>query len=898
MPAWYDERPPAGGGSRSRDQRSWKAPAEPRADSRWDDDLSDPSELSGWRQRQAEARQAQARAAVPPSARTAGRTPPRRGVPDPGSRPGGPPNPHNPQERDRGRPDVGRPDLDGHDPRGRVPGRPDMDGHDPRGRVPGLPDPGRPGVGSPDLSTPGSPGLRGRNARGRAPLPHEPVQPTAPGGPGTQVLDRGWQGPPPAAPDLADDRFRNRYGADRYDDDGYDHPDDVRADDRGRRRGRAPSTEPGPRPELPYVGGFDGLRAVALFAILAFHQGFEVARGGFLGISSFFTLSGFLVATMALAEWAQNGRLALPRFWEHRARRIVPALVFTIGLVVVLQVALRVGAGPGFRGDVLAALGQVLNWRYAYDGNGFASVLTDPSPVQHLWSMSLLAQITVVFPLAFVGVMKLTGKRWRRAGAVFGLAAAASFLAASMTADRSGNDGIAYFGTHTRLGELLVGVVLAYAVLSPGVRRVVETPTGATAVRYGAPVALVVLAWLWHSTGLYSTNLFGGVTALNAVLTAWVIFAVTIPGPATTLLGSLPLRTVGKFSYAAYLLHWPIFLLLDDERLGVDGPLLFLARLGATLGAAALVTFGLERPFRTRVNLRRPQLALALGLCAVVVAAATVVLPEQPPAGVSLAIDDGNGAGDLDVVVPSGDEVASIALVGGSLAGSMPPGFEAWNSDNADEQVRVHTHVAADCPLSGPGPVRLAGEVVGEGTDCVGFGPRLPRLLDDAGADVVVVVPGVGDLGEREIDRQWLHLGDPVYDAWLRQHLRDLADTLEDADVPVVWATAPHVRLAPGGDIDGDWTSVADNDPARVDRLNEIIRDVASGRDGSTVVDLGAWAQRLPRGEFASGQRAEGRDLTEDGATRAVSWMVPELLEVLGVERGGEADADTAADAG
>lgn len=826
MPAWYQEQPPTrsssgpgpGSSGQGRDQRSWQAPPDRRAETRWDDDLSDPSELSGWRQRQAEARaQAQARAAAPPSAHTTGRVPPRRGRPDQG------------------------------------------------------------------------------------PQPYEPGPPVAPPGPGTQVLDRGWQDPPPAAPDLSDERYRNRYGTDTYGDDTYgDGVDDERADprSRGHRRGpKAPATQPGPRPELPYVGAFDGLRAVALFAVLAFHQGFEVARGGFLGISSFFTLSGFLVATFALAEWAQNGRLALTRLWEHRARRIVPALVFTVAVVVVLQVALRVGAGPGFRGDVLAALGQVLNWRYVLDGNGFASVLTDPSPVQHLWSVSVLAQITLVLPLAFVGVMKVTGTRWRTAGAVFALAAVASFVAASLTADRSGNDGMAYFGTHTRVGELLVGVVLAYVVLSPGARRVVDTQAGAVAVRFGAPLALVGLAWLWHSTGLYSSNLFGGVTALNAVLTAWVIFSVTMPGPAASALGSMPLRTIGKLSYSAYLLHWPIFLLLDEDRIGVDGPLLFLARLGATFAAAAALAFAIERPFRTRVNLPGARLAMALGVSAALVAAAAVVLPEQPPAGVDLSVDDGNGAGDLDVVVPTGDEVASVALVGGSLAGTLPPGVQAWNTENPEQQVRLHTHVATNCPLSGPGPVRLAGDVVGEDTDCLGFGPRLPHLLDEGGPDVVVVVPGVGDLGEREIDSQWLHLGDPVYDDWLYQRLGDLADTLDDAGVPVVWATSPHVRLAPGGELEGDWTSVPDNDPARVDRLNEIIRDVVSGRDDTTVVDLGAWAQRLPRGEFGLAHRAEGRDLTEAGAVGAATWLMPELFDILGVGADDAADAEAGAEA-
>ena len=871
------------------DPRAPGAPGGPRSNARWDDDLSDPSELAGWRRDAAPPATAPTprlpSSVAPPRARrdSGRRTPPAR---DPGPA-SADPRGVDPRRAGRGPAAGGRVDPRQADtgavPTGRFDPRHSDTGAVPTGRF------------DPRLGDTGPvPTSRFTADTGAVPTGRAPGR--GPAGPPRQVPERRWQSPPAPEPP--------QRGYDQGYDDGQDDDEAGGPPRRRLRRQDAAAGGPAPKPELPHVDGFDGLRALALLGVLAFHQGFDAARGGFLAISTFFTLSGFLVATVALAEWSQSGRLALTRFWEYRARRILPALVFTVAVVVVLQTVLRVGAGPGFRGDVLAALAQALNWRYVLEGDGFARTLTDPSPVQHLWSMSMLAQITVVLPLGFVGVMRLTGKRWRVAGAIFAAGAVASFAGAWLTADRVGNDGMAYYGTHLRAGELLVGVVLAYVVLSPGVRRFVESPTGVAAVRYGAVAALLVLAWLWHTTGLYSTNLFAGVTALNAVLTAWIVFAVTLPGPAASALGSPPMRLLGTVSYAAYLLHWPLFLLVDEDRIGVGGPLLFLARVAATLAAAALVTFGLERPFRTRVRLRAPQFALALGLTVAVVAAAAFVLPEQPPEGVSLAVDDGRGAGDLDVVVPAGDEVVSIAVVGGSLAGSLPPGFEAWNADNPDRQVRVHTHVA-DCPLSGPGPVRLAGETVGEGTDCLGFGPRLPRLLDAADPDVVVVVPSASDLGEREIDRASLHLGDPVFDEWFYQHLRDLAGTLDDAGAPVLWATSPHVRLAPGGDLEGDWTSVAANDPARVDRLNDLIRSVAARHDAA-VVDLGAWAQRLPRGEFGTGQRAEGRDLTEDGATRAAAWLVPEVLDTLGLAEaggdagadGGSADGETGSDAG
>jgi peptidoglycan/LPS O-acetylase OafA/YrhL len=677
-----------------------------------------------------------------------------------------------------------------------------------------------------------------------------------------------------------------------------ERPDDRRAAHRTERGGTGP-VDLGPR--LPYVAGFDGLRAVALLAILAFHQGYDLVSGGFLGISSFFTLSGFLVATLLLAEWSQVGGVAVPRFWERRARRLIPPLVAVLAGVVALQVTLRIGAGPRFRGDLVAAAAQILNWRFAIGGDGFASVLTDPSPVQHLWSVSMAAQVFLVLPLAFALLMRVAGARWRLGGAAFGLGAVVSFVAASMTADRAGNDGFAYYGTHTRVGEVLVGVVLAYAVLSPGLRRVMETHLGAQVMRYGPLVALAGLAWLWSTTSLYSSNLFGGVTAVNAVLTAFVVLAVTTPGPASRALGARLPRTLGRISYAAFLVHWPIFLLLDEDRTGLDSHVLFLVRLGATVAVAALSTVVLEQPIRYRLAASRGQLALGLGTCLALVGVVGLVLPEQPPPDVSLTVDDGSGPGDLEAVTPTGgDEVVRIALVGDELAGSMLPGFDAWNAEAADHQVRVDTHVTPRCPVSAPGPVRLAGETVGDDVACIGFGPRLPKLLDASGADAIVVVGGLADLGEREIDRTWRHIGDPVFDGWLADRYDDLADTLAEQDAPVLWATYPHVRLAPGVG-DGDWTTVPDNDPLRVERLNEIIRDTVRGRGDFTVIDLDAWSQDLQGGgAFAPEYRSEGRDLTDAGAEAAARWLVPRVLDAAGIEPpepeapGGEATEPTA----
>src|SRR5215510_6771564 len=150
-----------------------------------------------------------------------------------------------------------------------------------------------------------------------------------------------------------------------------------------------------------YRPGLDGLRALALLAVLAFHEGFAVARGGYLGVSAFFTLSGFLIATIALDEHDRTGHLSWARFWERRARRLLPAALVTLAAVVVLQARWGIGAGPRFRPDMVAA----------------------PSPLVHLWSLAIEEQFYLLCPLAFAAVVALVGGRRRWAAALIGGAA-------------------------------------------------------------------------------------------------------------------------------------------------------------------------------------------------------------------------------------------------------------------------------------------------------------------------------------------------------------------------------------------------------------------------------------------------------------------------------------------
>ncbi|HEY2997641.1 MAG TPA: acyltransferase family protein [Acidimicrobiales bacterium] len=643
---------------------------------------------------------------------------------------------------------------------------------------------------------------------------------------------------------------------------------------RDRRAGRS----------LDYRPGFDGLRALALLAVMAFHHGYRDARGGYLGVSSFFTLSGFLIATLALAEWDRTGRLSWARFWERRARRLLPAAFLTLAGVVVVQWRWGIGAGPRLRGDLLAALGYVTNWRLATTGHDYGAMFSDPSPLVHLWSLAIEEQFYLLFPLVFAGVMAAARGRRRQGAVVFGAAAGLSFAVACWSARRSGNDGATYYGTHTRAGELLVGVTLAFVLASPRVRRALRT-TGARAAASAAGLAgLAGMAWLWHSVRMGDARLFGGVTALNAACTAAVVAAVAGAGWFDRTLGIAPLRAVGKVSYGAYLFHWPLFLLIAGPRAGLQGHQLFLARLAATLGLATVSYLVVEAPFRFRLPMPRPRLALVLATGALaVVVVVSAVPPGTPPAQAANPLAGLGPVPDarrIGAVTPAARPATdTVLLAGDSVAYSMLAGFDAWNEQGAERQLAVDTHIAFGCPIGGPGLVRGVNEY-DTWADCTSWHRDLTATLDRMHPDVIVLVMGLADLGGRRLDGRWHDLGDATYDRWLSRRIDRLATTFEDQGVPVLWLTFPHIRARDPGDPTRTWDTIAINDPARVDRLNALSAAALADHPGVTRIDLAGWLDTWPDQSFDPANR-DGVHFSFAASARVAAWLIPQVLATL-----------------
>jgi peptidoglycan/LPS O-acetylase OafA/YrhL len=428
---------------------------------------------------------------------------------------------------------------------------------------------------------------------------------------------------------------------------------------------RPPS--PAARRPFGYEPGLDGLRAVAVVLILAFHLEAPWARGGFLGVSVFFTLSGFLITRLLLSEFATRGRISVGRFWGRRLRRLAPASLLCLLGVVLLARWVPPGISPGqLRGDAAAAMLDVANWRAMLSHQSYADLFVgQPSPLLHFWSLAVEEQFYLLFPLVLIGLC-VAARRWRPALPV-GLGVLTMASVAAMLA--TGDHDVVYYGTHTRAAELLIGALLGVAVDRFGAPR---GRRAEGAVRVASTAALVVLvavtAGVTESTAwLYA----GGLAALGLAWCGLVLGAVT-PGPMRTVLSSAPLVVIGQLSYGLYVFHWPVFVFLDTT--GFSGPSLVLAKLALTVALAAISFALVERPVRLSAwpPAGRPsQRAFAAALCTVAIAIVALGTAAPAPGGTSTML--AAPIGTAPVMMPSAVTVQPSATTVQPSAPTVAP---------------------------------------------------------------------------------------------------------------------------------------------------------------------------------------------------------------------------------
>ena len=371
---------------------------------------------------------------------------------------------------------------------------------------------------------------------------------------------------------------------------------------------------------IEYVAGLDGLRALAVITVMSFHLGWSFVPGGAFGVSLFFTLSGYLITQVMLADHARAGKVDLKRFWSRRLRRLAPgSIVCLIAVAIVALCGLL--EGNRLRGDLFAALGYSANWRFATAGTTYAQLFESaPSPVLHFWSLAIEEQFYVIFPLLMIVLL-----RWRKI-LVPVLALLTTVSVAAMVLTNSRN--LAYYGTHTRAAELLIGALLALAVpVSKQIR-------GLAAKIFAAVGAIAFVGFVFIATHAHTNDQWlykGGLSGFSLISSALII-SVLVPGPIRVLMTSRPMVAIGRITYSLYLFHWPVFVVLNRDRMGFDGLTLSATRVGVTVLMACLSAWLIENPIRFRKVLRKPVwagvgMATAMGVALIVMATVSVSTP-------------------------------------------------------------------------------------------------------------------------------------------------------------------------------------------------------------------------------------------------------------------------------
>ena len=353
------------------------------------------------------------------------------------------------------------------------------------------------------------------------------------------------------------------------------------------------------------VRGLDGLRALAVMAVLLYHADWKSVPGGFLGVDVFFVLSGYLITSLLLREWQGSGGLKFRNFYAARARRLLPGLG---GLLVGVSAAALIfapDAVAGLRRQLIPSAAYYLNWSSIYSHTSYFQQTGRPPLLLHLWSLAVEEQFYLIWPVVVLLVLRRhrgkRGRRMLRTVALIGALLSAgwmAFLAARHGFPVPNDPSRDYYGTDTHASGLMLGSALACIWPLGALPRLTRNERHALDVAGGA--AVLWLLWIFHSASEFSYWLYRGGFLFYSAVAVVAVAAIAHPECRVgRVMAVQPIRWIGERSYGIYLWHWPIFMLTRPTLdIGVTGTGNLILRLTLTAIAAELSWRLLEQPIR------------------------------------------------------------------------------------------------------------------------------------------------------------------------------------------------------------------------------------------------------------------------------------------------------------
>ncbi|PFM60920.1 acetyltransferase [Bacillus cereus] len=383
-----------------------------------------------------------------------------------------------------------------------------------------------------------------------------------------------------------------------------------------------------------YMVGLDSLRGLAILGVILYHINFNWMPGGFLGVTVFFVLSGYLITDILAMEWKRNKRIDLKKFWLSRAKRLLPGMIVMLVITFAWITIFHSSLLEKMFGDSLAALFYVSNWWYIYHKLSYFDNFNQLSPLNHFWSLAVEEQFYVVWPFIIsLGFYYI--KKQSRMILLICLGAAASALAMAILYEPGADPSRIYYGTDTRAFSLLIGAALA--LLWPSNRLANKIiPKARLILDVVGGTALIIILIMFWKTNQYDPFLYNGGMVLLSIATALLV--ANLAHPASRIAQFLrfrPLRWIGVRSYGIYLWHYPILTLTTPKvNTGDFSPIRAILQFLLIIMIAQISWKYIEKPIRQGTlrniqfkNLRLQNVTLGVKLaliCAVFVSSIAV----------------------------------------------------------------------------------------------------------------------------------------------------------------------------------------------------------------------------------------------------------------------------------